>query len=124
MKRSAAALGDAEMEILQHVWDLRQATVAQVHERILAERKVAYTTIMTTMQNLAKKGYLIFEKEGMSYVYQASIDPAEVRQNLLTQFMDKAFRGSPMALVQTLLASEEISDQERDAIRKIIDDMR
>ena len=124
MKRSAAALGDAEMEILQHVWDLRQATVAQVHERILAERKVAYTTIMTTMQNLAKKGYLTFEKEGMSYVYQASIDPVEVRQNLLTQFMDKAFRGSPMALVQTLLDSEEISDQERDAIRKIIDDMR
>lgn len=124
MNRSITAVGDAEMEILQHVWDFKEATVAQVHERLLLDRKVAYTTVMTTMQNLAKKGYLTFEKNGMSYVYRASADPVQVRQNLLTQFMDKAFRGSPTALVQTLLTSEELSDDERQAIRGILDQMR
>ena len=55
-KKALTPLGETEMEVLQHVWQLRQATVAQVHERILISRKVAYTTIMTVMKKLSDKG--------------------------------------------------------------------
>jgi len=56
MKKSITPLGETEMEVLHHVWDLQDATVADVHERILSDRKVAYTTVMTVMKNLKKKG--------------------------------------------------------------------
>lgn len=120
MNKSTFALGDTEMEILNVVWELKTATVSQVHERILSARSVAYTTIMTIMQNLAKKGFLKVNKSGVSYVYQAAIDPADVRKNLLSHLMNKVFRGSPMALVQTLAESESLSDEERAALNDII----
>jgi BlaI family transcriptional regulator, penicillinase repressor len=123
MKSPTLAIGDSEMEVLNHVWELKRATVAQVHERILANRKVAYTTVMTMMQNLTKKGYLSFDKDGVTYVYTPAIDPAQVRQDLLSHLMRKAFRGSPLALVQTLVNQEQLSGEDREAIRAIIDSM-
>ncbi len=120
MNKSTFALGDTEMEILNVVWELKTATVSQVHDRILSVRSVAYTTIMTIMQNLAKKGFLKVNKSGVSYVYQAAIDPADVRKTLLSHLMNKVFRGSPMALVQTLAESESLSDEERAALNDII----
>ncbi|MCC5927527.1 MAG: BlaI/MecI/CopY family transcriptional regulator [Bacteroidetes bacterium] len=123
MKNPTLAIGDSEMEVLQHVWELKHATVAQVHERILKNRKVAYTTVMTMMQNLAKKGFLTFEKEGVTYVYAPAIDPGQVRQDLLSHLMMKVFKGSPTSLIQTLVEHEAISDEERESIKSIIKNM-
>jgi predicted transcriptional regulator len=120
MNKSTYALGDTEMEILNVVWELKSATVSQVHDRIMENRPVAYTTIMTVMQNLAKKGFLLFDKSGVSYVYSAAIDPADVRKTLLSHLMNKVFRGSPMALVQTLAESESLTDEERATLLDII----
>lgn len=120
MNKSTYALGDTEMEILNVVWELKSATVAQVHDRILAARPVAYTTIMTVMQNLVKKGFLIVDKSDISYVYKAAIDPIVVRKNLLSHLMNKVFRGSPMALVQTLAETESLSEEERAMLQDLI----
>jgi len=124
MQRPALSqLGETEMEVLQHVWDLDSATVADVHELILTTRQVAYTTVMTVMRNLADKGYLRFEKQGNAYLYSAARKPEDVRGSLLRSLTDKAFRGSPLALVQTLVRSEDLSEDERAAIRRLIDSM-
>lgn len=111
------------MEILHHVWDLQSATVADVRERILQNREVAYTTVMTVMKNLADKGYLDFEKDGNAYVYTPSREADEVRHSLLRGLLRKVFKGSPAALVQTLVKYEELSDQERRDIVDIIQKM-
>lgn len=121
MKRTMLPLGEAEMEVLQHVWGLQQATVAQVHERILQERKVAYTTVMTIMKKLADKGYLRYEQEGVAYVYSAARPPEQVRGNVLRALIERVFRGSPTALVHTLVQQEELSDAEYDEIRGLLD---
>lgn len=122
-KKSLTQLGETEMEVLHHVWNLGEATVADVRERILAEREVAYTTIMTVMKKLADKGYLDYHKEGRSYVYAPAQAPDTVQHNLLRRVMDRVFEGSAMALVQTLVRHEDLSDEERDEIRKMIDAM-
>lgn len=111
------------MEVLQHVWDLGHATVADVQERIQQTRKVAYTTVMTVLSNLTKKGYLTYRKEGATYVYSPARKPSEVRSGLLDGLIQKVFRGSPLALVQTLVRHEDLTDEERAAIRKMIDEM-
>ncbi len=122
-RKSLTPLGETEMEVLHHVWDLGSATVADVHERVLGERTVAYTTVMTVMKKLADKGFLRFETDGATYVYSAARSPEDVRRDLLQDVLDKVFRGSPTALVQSLVQAEEISEAERSEIRRLIADL-
>jgi len=122
MKRpSLTPLGETEMEVLHHVWDLGEASVADIHERILDDRDVAYTTVMTVMKKLADKGYLTYRKEGRSYIYSPDRQPDDVQHSLLQRLMEKVFHGSPTALVQTLVQREELSDEERAELRALID---
>lgn len=122
-KKSLTQLGETEMEVLHHVWALGEATVADVRERILEERDVAYTTIMTVMKKLADKGYLQYREEGRTYVYSPAQEPGAVQHSLLRRLMERVFKGSPMALVQTLVQHEDLSDEDLAEIRKMIDEM-
>jgi BlaI family transcriptional regulator, penicillinase repressor len=122
MKRSTLTpLGETEMEVLQHVWALGRASVAEVHTRVLATRKVAYTTVMTVMKNLAEKGYLAYEKEGLAYVYTPAKSAEQVRGSLVRGLVRKAFEGSPLALVQTLVQAEDLSEDDLRELRRIVD---
>jgi predicted transcriptional regulator len=122
-RKSLTPLGETEMEVLQHVWRMKRATVAEVQECILKKRKIAYTTIMTVMKKLADKGYLQYEKDGATYVYEPAQSQEEVQQNLIQHLVTKAFDGSPAALIQTLVKNESLSESEREEIRQLIDDL-
>ena len=123
MKKSLTPLGETEMEVLHHVWHLEEATVKDVRKRILENREVAYTTIMTVMKNLADKGYLKYRKEGVTYVYSPARQPESVRSNLIGELVKKVFKGSPKELVQTLVKSENLSEKDRAEIKQMIDQM-
>lgn len=123
MKKSLTPLGETEMEVLHHVWELGEATVKEVRKRILEDREVAYTTIMTVMKNLADKGYLKYRKDGVTYVYSSAQDPESVRSNLIKNLIKKVFKGSPKQLVQTLVNSENLTDKDLGEIKQIIDQM-
>jgi len=123
MRRSLTPLGETEMEILHHVWELGEASVADVRERMLEYREVAYTTVMTIMKNLADKEFLKYRKEGLSYIYSAAINPDEVRGNLVHEIVDKVFKGSSKDLVQALVQNENLSAKERQEIKDMIDNL-
>ncbi len=122
-RKSLTPLGETEMEILHHVWQLKSATVADVLDRIQQERPIAYTTVMTVMRNLAGKGYLSFEKDGNSYIYSPLQSAGDVQRSLLRDLVSKVFRGSPTALVQTLVSDEQLSDTDIERIRTLIEGM-
>lgn len=123
MRKSISPLGDTELEILHHVWEMGEATVADVQERIMQDRKVAYTTVMTIMRNLNKKGYLDYDKRGVTYHYRPAQSAEAVKQNLASTFLNKVFKGNAGALVQNLVDSEQVSDQDRKEIEEIIKKM-
>lgn len=123
MKKSLTPLGETEMEVLHHVWDMGEATVKQVRKRILEKRQVAYTTIMTVMKNLAEKGYLKYRKEGVTYVYSPAQEPDSVRSNLVKELIKKVFKGSPKELIQTLVESEDLNKKDLSEIKQMIDQM-
>lgn len=124
MKKSLTPLGETEMEVLHHVWDMGEATVKDVKKRILKNREVAYTTVMTVMKNLADKGYLKYRKDGVTYVYSPAQKPESVRFNLVKDLVKKVFKGSPKELVQTLVEGEQLSEEEREEILKMIDQIK
>jgi len=124
MKKSLTPLGETEMEVLHHVWELGEATVKDVQERILENRKVAYTTIMTVMKNLADKDYLKYRKDGVTYVYSPAQKPDSVRFNLVEDLVKKVFKGSPSELVQTLVEGENLSSKDKAEILNLIESMK
>ena len=117
-------LGEVELEILTIVWDKKEASVNDVLKEMRKKKELAYTSIMSMMQTLAKKNYLTFRQEGRSYIYQAAIDPSEVRNNLLEKTIEKVFKNSPSDLVMHLIKSEKMTDDEKEEIKKIIEGLK
>ena len=121
MRNPITPLGGTEMKVLREVWALGQATAREVHDRVLTRRRVAYTTVMTVMKNLAEKGYLRYEADGTAYVYSAARRPEDVQGSVLSGILDKVFGGSAASLIQTLVQREDLSETERAEIRRLID---
>ena len=86
---SAPRLGDLERVVMEHLWDLAQApgftgaTVREVHDRLSGEREIAYTTVMTVLDRLAKKELVTRERDGRAWSYR----PADTREALTAQTM-------------------------------------
>ena len=116
-------LGDVELEILNIVWDRDEATVQDVVDEIRKHRDTAYTSVMTMMKNLAKKGVLKHRVDGRTYVYSAAVDPDTVRGNLLTDTVEKVFKGSAVELMQNLLDNEKLSKKEIEEIKRMIEEL-
>jgi predicted transcriptional regulator len=102
-------LGDLEAEIMEVVWShpaQARITVRDVYETLRERRKVAYTTVMTVMGILAKKGVLEVEEAGRAYVYWAPLDRetftsravGAIVNDLLADFSDAAIASFARAI--------------------------
>jgi len=75
-----AALGDLEAGVMEAIWARppgTAVTVREVFEALYGRRRLAYTTVMTTMARLARKGLLVAEKSGSAYLYRAALSREE-----------------------------------------------
>ena len=111
---------ELELEILKIVWQVEPATVRQVRDALASVRDLAYTTVMTVMSIMADKGYLKRKKNGRSYVYEAVYREQKASRNMLQDVIDRVFGGSTTAVLQHLLESSEIDDEELRKIRSLI----
>lgn len=117
---SGPSLGDTELEVLNIVWDIGESTVSDVHEIVTRERDVAYTTIMTVMKNLARKGYLSYSNKGRSFLYRAERSARDVRTGLARDLVQRAFGDSPLSLALTLVRDEGLSTTELEELKAAI----
>lgn len=86
------ALGDLEREVMTQLWDAGEPlTVRQVHDQLSRERDLAYTTVMTVLDRLAKKGVVTQEKADRAYRYR----PAQTREEMTAGLMLDALSASP-----------------------------
>ena len=87
-------------------------------------RKLAYTTVLTTLRNLEQKEYLRHEVEGRSHVYLPRVQEREVARSTLTDLVDRLFDGSRVRLVDALLDEEQLTKEEFEALRERILELR
>jgi predicted transcriptional regulator len=117
--RRPGPLTEAELEIMHVVWGLGDATVKQVHDVLSARRPVAYTTVMTMLGLLARKGHLKREESGKAFVYRPAHPKGRVVSKMLDDFVSRVFHGSARPLVLALLKDKKISKRELDEIAKL-----
>ena len=107
-----------DLEIMKVIWELGQATVSEVLDTI--NRKLAYTTVATTMKHLEQKGFLTYTVDGRTFVYQPLIQEAEGSQSMLSDLLERFFDNSVERLVNTLLETEQIDSVELDRLQQLI----
>ncbi|MDP3892088.1 BlaI/MecI/CopY family transcriptional regulator [Nocardioides sp.] len=115
-------IGDLERVVLDHLWSLDDdawATVRQVHETIARDRDIAYTTVMTVMERLARKDLVAQRKDGRAYHYRARASRAEMTAELMRETLDDlGSQDRPAALVAFV---EDASAEEVASLREALD---
>ncbi len=112
---------EAELEILQVLWQYGPCSVRQVHDTLGADgREVGYTTTLKLMQIMADKGLVRRNTDARSHIYEAALPEQEVQQQLLQRFVDTAFRGSAMSLVMQALGRHHAGSEELEQIKAMI----
>jgi predicted transcriptional regulator len=95
---AALRLPPLELECLQALWALGEGTVQQLHARLHNARPLAYTTVMTVMDRLARKGMVSREKRGRAHLYQPLKSLENFRRSAVDQIVKEFFGGSRDAL--------------------------
>ena len=106
------------------VWELESATVREVYEKLLESRKVAYTTVMTMMQILERKGHLKKSSAARAFVYRPAKPKSQVIGQMVREFVTRVFNGSAEPLVMHLVEDSRLSKDELKQISRLISEKK
>jgi predicted transcriptional regulator len=111
-------LGDLQHAIMAVLWARGEATTAEVHEALRAERGLAFTTIATMLRKMEDKGVVAHRAEGRQFVYRPTVSEEQVRRSMVGELLERLFEGDPKALVAHLVSEHEIDAGELAALRR------
>jgi predicted transcriptional regulator len=119
-RKKSLTLTEAELPIMEVLWEKGVATVGEVAEGLSKDRPVAYNTVLTLMRILERKVYVQHTKDGRAFVYQPVVDRGEASRTAVRQLLNRFFNDSPELLVLNLLRDENIDQQEIERLRGLI----
>ena len=116
---------DAELEILQVLWQDEPCTVRYVNDllnekRAKGAKEIGYTTTLKFMQLMLEKGLVRREVNDRVHTYYSGVGEHDTQERLLEGFVNAAFRGSASSLVMRALGSSETTKEELDEIKALI----
>ena len=118
MARQHSILTEQELEIMKVVWDRETATVRDVYETLRAERQIAYTTVMTMLRILERKGHLKVSRADRAFVYRPARPRQRVLGEMVREFVDRVFGGAAEPLVQHLVRDRHLTESDLREIAK------
>jgi predicted transcriptional regulator len=120
MRPRSATLTPQELEIMKIVWQKGQASVRDVYETLLERRKIAYTTVMTMMRVLQRKGYLKARRDARAYIYRPAHAERQVLRSMVREFVDRVFNGSARPLLVHLVEDRRLSKDEMEELERLV----
>jgi predicted transcriptional regulator len=111
---------EAELEILQTLWQSGPCTVKQVHDILKERREVGYTTILKQLQIMLEKGLVQRDESNRVHLYTSSISERNTKEKLVQKFVTNTFRGSTHQLLLQVLGNSPASASELAEIKKLI----
>lgn len=114
---------DAELEILNVLWQRGPATVREVQEELRKSKPaMGYTTVLKLMQIMAGKNLVRRDERQRAHVYEARLAEEQTQAQLVGELLERAFKGSAKKLVLQALSSKKASAEELAEIRQMLDD--
>jgi predicted transcriptional regulator len=118
-RKKSFGLTDAELRVMEVLWDKGSATVSGVAESLTGP-PLAYSSVLTTLRILDSKGHVRHSKESRAFVYRAVTGREQARDKAITHLLKRFFNGSPELLMLNLVDSRKIDEKELARLRQKI----
>ena len=119
-KRNVKPLTATELEMMNVIWRIGPCSVAQIIEQLGPQRELAYTSVSTIVRILEQKGVVTSEKAGRGHVYSATLAKDAYQAMSLKHLVSNVFDGTPTLLVQRLLDSDSLTEEDLAQIRSLL----
>ena len=113
-------ISEAEMQLLQLLWDESPLGATEIAERVSNERGWTITTVKTLLSRLVAKGALTANPQGRKYLYAPAIDRDDVAVSQARGLIDRLFGGRVSPLVAQLAEQQELDEQDIAELEKIV----
>jgi BlaI family transcriptional regulator, penicillinase repressor len=122
-RKPSETLTEAELRIMQVIWQKGPGTVQQIQDALNhpAADLLAYNTVLTTVRILERKGYVEHSKDGRAHVYSPLVEREEASRSEIRHLVSRFFQDSHKDLVLNILEDRGIAPQELDRLRKMLE---
>jgi BlaI family transcriptional regulator, penicillinase repressor len=122
--RPSATLTEAELRLMDVLWQRGSGTVQQVLDALPSKPALAYNSVLTTIRMLEKKGYVEHVKEGRAHVYVPLIERKDATQSEIRHLVRRFFRNSQEQLVLNILEDRGIDAEELNRLRQMLEESK
>lgn len=120
-RKTSETLTEAELPIMQVLWQKQSGTVQQILDGLPARPPLAYNTVLTTIRILEKKGYVEHVKDGRAHVYRPLVEREEASRSEIRHLVNRFFRNSQEDLVLNILEDRGVAPEELERLRKMLE---
>ena len=113
-------LTEAELRLMRLLWARGESAVADLVQALPDDTPLAYTSVLTTIRILEKKGYVQHRQEGRAYLYRPCVAEQEAQQSEIRQVLQRFFGNSRERLVLSLLGDADVTLEELERMKKAI----
>lgn len=115
---------EGELEILQVLWNKKQATVREVFEEICRYKESGYTTTLKLMQIMFEKGLVKRDDSSRTHIYTPVVSKEKTQKQLLSKMVATLFGGSSSQLVMQALGTQTATPKELEEIQQLLDNLK
>lgn len=119
--RQSATLTEAELRIMNVLWQRGSGTVQQVLEELPPKLALAYNSVLTTVRILEKKGYVEHKKDGRAHVYAPIIQRTDATRTEISNLVSRFFKNSHEQLVLNILEERGLDSTELNRLREMLE---
>ncbi len=118
--RTPEELTEAEWTIMKVVWEQEPCTAGTVQEALAGTKDWAYSTVKTTMDRMADKGYLVVERIRNLQLFRSNLSDVEAKRAEFRKMLKRAFDGALTPMMQFLIEHEGLSKDEAAQLRQLV----
>ena len=119
--KKSETLTEAELRLMEVLWDKGSATVQQVLEALPEKPALAYNSVLTTIRILENKGYVKHKKDGRAHLYIPVLQRQEATRSEIRHLVSRFFKNSHELLVLNILEDREIEEKELRRLRQLLE---
>jgi BlaI family penicillinase repressor len=119
-EKPAVELTQAEWEIMKVVWEKEPCAAGTVQETMAKKRDRAYSTVKTTMDRMAEKGFLEIEKIRNLQLFRSCISDVDAKRGEFRKMLKRAFDGALTPMMQFLIEHEGLTKKQASQLRKLV----
>jgi predicted transcriptional regulator len=118
--KKSNTLTEAELRLMKILWERGESAVADLVAATNETTQLAYTSVLTTIRILEKKGYVLHRQEGRAFLYSPRVPEHEVKKSEIRNMLQRFFGNSRERLLLSLLNDGEITAKELKLIKEAI----